>query len=297
MFKRIRIKHFAHLCMLAFAGASLFNLKAYILSVDGNPALAWSLAVALSGVLVILAGFLSELQWNPNDTKFRTILAVTTGLTIVSGSIQGASYASHSWWLPGYALGFALPGLGELGLALAISAYTRSLDGREVAEAQRQLSIGVRRHLVEAIANVDKSRIEAQVNRAMTTVTRELVDSVVADMVGELRGNRTVQMITQLDTPIEQPVSNIEQVQDVQNAKLNDLSKEWTGLERANEQRKADKQKAMRIMLDAYKENPYASLRDVGGIVGRSPGTINNWLKDLEEQKIIHKNGNGVEIL
>ncbi len=188
--KRIRIKHFAHVCMLAFAGASLFNLKAYLIAVDGNPALAWCLAVALSGVLVILAGLLSELQWNIKDAKFLTVLSVTAGLAIVSGSIQGASYAMHGNWLSGYALGYALPGLGELGLALAISAYTRSLDGREVAEAQRQLAMGVRRHLVEAIANVDKSRIEVQVNKAMATITRELVDSVVSDMVGELRSNR-----------------------------------------------------------------------------------------------------------
>lgn len=50
-------------------------------------------------------------------------------------------------------------------------------------------------------------------------------------------------------------------------------------------------------ILDAYKQNPFASLASVGKMVGRSKQTIANRLKDLEEAKVIHKNGNGVEIL
>lgn len=191
--KRIQPKHLAHVCMLAFAGASLFNLQAYIEQYHGNVALSWSLAGALAFVLVILAALLSELTWNLHNIGFLTVLVVTTGLTIVSGAIQGSAYAKDGNAWAGYALGFALPGLGELGLALAISAYNRSLDGREVSAAQRELATGVRRHLVDAIAQVDKSLIEAQVNRAVGKVTKELVDSVVVDMIAELRGNRISQ--------------------------------------------------------------------------------------------------------
>lgn len=50
-------------------------------------------------------------------------------------------------------------------------------------------------------------------------------------------------------------------------------------------------------MLDIYRQNPKASLRFVGGKLGRSPQTVSNWLDGLEEQKRIHRNGAGVEIL
>lgn len=65
----------------------------------------------------------------------------------------------------------------------------------------------------------------------------------------------------------------------------------------ANERRRQAKLESQRIMLDIYKANPFAPAKDVADQLSKSPQTINNWLKDLEEQKIIHKNGNGVEIL
>ncbi len=297
MTRYFKVKHAAHLVMIAFASASLFNIQAFFQSIEDNWYLSWSLAIALAAVLVVLAWMLSGLEWKIN-AKFLTVLLVTIGLAIVSGSIQGAAYALHAGGA-GWLLGFALPGLGELGLALAISAYNRSLDGREVSAAQRELAAGVRRHLVDAIAQVDRSLIETQVNRAVGKVTKELVDSVVVDMITELRGGRVqldVQPVVQLDvqngqqnTPENTPstpnlvVSDTNPVQPVVQKSALDL---------ANEKRKADKLDAMRIVLGAYHQNPDASLRDVAGLVNRSPETIRTWLKDLEGQGIVHVNGN-----
>jgi hypothetical protein len=50
-------------------------------------------------------------------------------------------------------------------------------------------------------------------------------------------------------------------------------------------------------MLDIYRQNPKASLRSVGGKLGRSPQTISNWLDSLESQGTVHRNGAGVEVL
>lgn len=291
--KKIQPKHLAHIVMISFAVASLFNIQAFFNTLEDNIYLAWSLAVALAAVLVVMAALLSEIKWNMCDGKLLTVLTVTVGLTVVSGSIQGAAYALHAGWA-GWLLGFALPGLGELGLALAISAYTRSLDGREVAEAQRELATGVRRHLVDAIANVDKSLIEAQVNRAVGKVTKELVDSVVVDMIAELRGNR-VQQIVQLDAPTVQQVepdntSNTPNLA-ILNTQPVQIPVQQSALERANEQRKQAKLEAQQVVLNAYRSNPDASLRDVAELVNRSPQTISNWLKDLEAQNIVHVNG------
>lgn len=187
---KLQPKHAAHVVMVIFAGASLFNIFAFFQMLEDNFFLSLCLSVALAAVLVVMAALLSELHPSWMDGKFLTLLIVTTGLTIVSGAIQGAAYSNTMLGGWGWGLGFALPGLGELGLALAISAYGRSLDGREVTEAQRQLSVGVRRHLVKAIDNVDQTVIEQHVNRAVSRVTRELVEGVVVSMVAEMRAGQ-----------------------------------------------------------------------------------------------------------
>lgn len=50
-------------------------------------------------------------------------------------------------------------------------------------------------------------------------------------------------------------------------------------------------------ILSIYQDDPFATLRFVGEQIGRSPQTIKNRLDDMEVKKIIHRNGNGVEIL
>ena len=65
----------------------------------------------------------------------------------------------------------------------------------------------------------------------------------------------------------------------------------------ANEKRRQAKLDAQRIMLSLYRDNPFAPSKDVAERLSKSPQTINNWLKDLEDAKVIHRNGNGVEIL
>jgi DNA-binding CsgD family transcriptional regulator len=84
-------------------------------------------------------------------------------------------------------------------------------------------------------------------------------------------------------------------------AKLEDntpnLDKLDSPLALANEKRRQAKLEAQRIMLNLYRDNPFAPSKDIAEQLNKSPQTINNWLKDLEEQKVIHKNGNGVEIL
>lgn len=300
--KIFKIKNLAHLVMIAFAAASLFNIQAFFYTLEGNIYLAWSLAIALAAVLVVLAGLLSDMKMDLRDSKFMINLVVTAGLTILSGAIQGAAYAEHAG-PAGWALGFALPGLGELGLALAISAYARSLDGKEVGEAQRQLANGVRRHLVEAIANVDKSQIEAQVNRAVQKITRELIDATTNDMISELRGNQS--LITIIDqetktadqlpampakTPDQLPANSISEIAgDTSEIASDDPNS--TKLNAANNKRQRSKHTGQQELLNIYRANPDLSLREVGKRLDRSPATISAWLKELEENKLITVNG------
>ena len=273
--KKIQPKHLAHIVMISFAVASLFNIQAFFNTLEDNIYLAWSLAVALAAVLVVMAALLSEIKWNMHDGKLLTVLAVTVGLTVVSGSIQGAAYSEHAGWA-GWLLGFALPGLGELGLALAISAYNRSLDGREVAEAQRELATGVRRHLVDAIANVDKSLIEVQVNRAVGKVTKELVDSVVVDMIAELRGNRAKAQDAELNIEIplvQKTPSEITQNPDIAPV-LDPISRMNAGKQRKISER--------RDTILNHLHDSELSVPDLAGLLGVSTNTVRNDLEALQ---------------
>ena len=289
--KQIRAKHLGHAIMVTFAGASLFNISDFIYTMHPDKALAWTLAVALAAGLVVFSALLSEARWR--STGFYVTLVVVAGLTVVSGFIQGGAYSRAIGW-PGWAMGFAMPLFGELGASLALSIYAKEQQARSMDEAQKQLSDGVRKTIIEALSNVDRAKVEAQVNRAVTIITREMVDASIHDMIAELRSGR-VQPVVQLDTPFVQQ-NTLENTPSTPNLAVLDTNPvqstvQKSALELANEKRKADKLDAMRIVLGAYHQNPDASLRDVAGLVNRSPETIRNWLKDLESQGVVHVNG------
>jgi hypothetical protein len=68
-------------------------------------------------------------------------------------------------------------------------------------------------------------------------------------------------------------------------------------VEQARERRKLAKVEAMNAMLNVYRQNPDASLAEVGRAIGRSKGTVANYLKELEQAGRISRNGDGVVVL
>ena len=102
---------------------------------DPNLAVSWGLGIALGFALWLMAIFLSSIEeWKTK--QFIIVLTITLALALISGSIQASSYQSHvsvnphvtveqrdatmslAWWI-----GYAMPLIGELGVALALSAY------------------------------------------------------------------------------------------------------------------------------------------------------------------------------
>lgn len=290
--KQIRAKHLGHAIMVTFAGASLFNISDFIYTMHPDKALAWTLAVALAAGLVVFSALLSETRWR--STGFYITLIVVAGLTAISGAIQGAAYAHAVGW-PGWLMGVSMPLFGELGASLALSIYAKEQQARSMDEAQKQLGDGVRKTIIDALSNVDRAKVEAQVNRAVAVITREMVDASIHDMITEMRSGRSVQSVVQLDTPTVQQITleSTPNTPNLVNLDTNPVQPvvQKSALELANEKRKAEKLDAMRIVLGAYHQNPDASLRDVAGLVSRSPETIRNWLKDLEGQGVVHVNG------
>ena len=61
-------------------------------------------------------------------------------------------------------------------------------------------------------------------------------------------------------------------------------------------QNRTSKTVAIERMLDAYRQNPNATLADVGNLIGRSKSTVGNYLKELETANRVYVNGS-VQVL
>lgn len=188
--KHINVKHAAHAVMLAFMLASLANVKDFFQHLHGDPIVAWGLGIALGFGLVVMAGLLSAMTWDWSDPRFQAVAAIAGALALLSGGIQAAAYAQHMNKIAAVIVGLALPLVGELGVALAVSAYQQAIRRQRMVDAQSQLADGVRGQIGDAIAAIDRSKIEAQVNRAATLVTKAIVDSTITDMLEDINRNR-----------------------------------------------------------------------------------------------------------
>lgn len=180
-----------HLLMLAFAGASLGNIKDFFITLHTGEQVAWGVGVALGGALVIMATLLSEMTWNTKNGQFRMVGFVTLALCLISGSIQSWAYSQHMNSGAAIGLGFALPLVGELGLSFALSAYNKAMSNRRVEEAQNKLANGVRDLISQAVEAIDKDKVQAQIDKATGVIVRAVVNDVVSGMIAELQSDDT----------------------------------------------------------------------------------------------------------
>ncbi len=298
--RHLTVQTAGHIVMLAFAAASLANVESFFAALHpGLPALSWGLGIALGIGLVVMAGLLSGMVWDWRDQRFLVVLIVTTGLALLSGGIQAAAYAAHMANL--YAamiVGMALPVVGELGVALAVSAYSQAQRRQRMADAQAQLADGVRSEIGAAIAAIDKSKIEAQVNRAAGIVTREIVDATILDMIDELRRNRQgkATAIEQADQATEQPtkpatppVAQPDAAKDKQDPQIEQpKAPVMNTLDLANAQRQAILEYRQQRILNILSEHLTLGVNALHNLLGGeetcSRGTLNNDLKALAEQ-------------
>lgn len=181
-----------HLLMIAFAVASLGNIKDFFMTLHAGLQVAWGLGIALGGALVIMAALLSEMAWNPKDSRFRVVGGVTLALSLLSGSIQAWAYSQHMDGWAAAGLGFSLPIVGELGLSFALSAYNKAMANRRVEEAQTKLADGVRDMISAAVEAIDRAKVQAQVDRATNVIVRAVVNNVVSGMLSELQSDDTI---------------------------------------------------------------------------------------------------------
>lgn len=123
-----------------------------------------------------------------------------------------------------------------------------------------------------------------QPERSGKTSVLNIIGLAVAERI------RTVSPNIQPNTvPVQPEPLNVQSVpvQPVQNGDLNVI----------NERRGDEKAAAVEKMLTYYRTHPFASHDEVGKIIGRSKPTISAYLGELEKTGVVHRNGNGVEVL
>ena len=81
------------------------------------------------------------------------------------------------------------------------------------------------------------------------------------------------------------------QISDPNSAEQEPNTEPHRPLDRVNATRKAQRELGKTKMLEIYRGRPDASLRDVGDVLGRSPSTVGEWLKELEAENKVSVNG------
>lgn len=179
------VSKFGHAVMVACAIASYENIHTFFKTLHGSETVATALGVAVGAALVLSAALLSGMRWDWSNPRLQLIAGVTTLFALLSGGIQGASYASHGlWWLWAGLLGLALPVVGELGIALAVSAYEQEQREKLANMADDEVEARINAAVDSALVDVDMSQAKQDVEEAARKIVKSKLDALLARRIG-----------------------------------------------------------------------------------------------------------------
>lgn len=181
----LTVPTFGHLVMIACAIASYENIHDFFKALHGSEVVAVGLGVAVGAALVMAAGLLAGMGNDWRNPRLQLIATVTTLLALLSGGVQGASYASHGLhWLWAGLIGLALPVVGELGIALAVSAYEQEQKAKRLAAADDEIEARINAAVDSALTDVDMSSAKRDVERAARLIVKSKMDALLSRRIG-----------------------------------------------------------------------------------------------------------------
>lgn len=174
------VRHLIHLTLLAFAGASLGNVREFF-GMAGHPdAVAWPMAIALSSALVLLSLMLTHVDRESGGTAFGWLLFTALLVGAISGSLQMHVYQQHLPWHWAILLGFGIPLIGEVCLSISVSAYIKARGRERYRNVSLTLETAVADRLEDAIAAIDAETIQQHVEQTINLLAQRAVDNVAA---------------------------------------------------------------------------------------------------------------------
>jgi hypothetical protein len=181
----LTVPTFGHLVMIACAIASYENIHDFFKALHGSEVVAIGLGVAIGAALVMAAGLLAGMGNDWRNPRLQLIATVTTLLALLSGGVQGASYASHGLhWLWAGLIGLALPVVGELGIALAVSAYEQEQRAKRLAAADDQVEEKINAAVDLALSDIDMSSTKKDIEAAARKIVKNKLDTLLARRIG-----------------------------------------------------------------------------------------------------------------
>lgn len=164
--------------MITFALVSLGNVHEFFANA-GHPAfLAWTLAVALGASLVVLSIMLTHVDRTTDKDAWTLIVIAGLSIAIISGALQSSMYSRHLDGLWPYVLGYAIPVIGEIVLAFAVSAYEKSRERAAYRNVGQLVESAVATHLEHAVQSFNSDSIERHVQNTINSLAKQAVTHV-----------------------------------------------------------------------------------------------------------------------
>ena len=181
--KLLSIESATHALILLFTLTSWANIKAFLVGAGHDVLAAALLSGALGAALAIVSLAISKLDMQAEKQTFYALTLVGGGLALLSGALQAAEYSRHLG--PGWAiaLGFGVPCLGEIGLSLASSLFSKSQRRAELRSVNAKIEQAITNNLDQALMKFDPSTIQKRIDKALNTVAIRAVDGVTANLL------------------------------------------------------------------------------------------------------------------
>lgn len=243
------------------AAVVIFSLNALYRSLHGESArMQWGLIIGAS----LLAGAFNILHAEP-DPLSRTMAAMPSLFLLLSF---------------------------ETFLGQIKHAVTRSSVVQSIADLNVQLE--QERSTLNGTLEKMHSKLRQRFDQERSELTAQL-EQAQADLTG--RRSNLEQLEQELDQLRSSRVELIDQIEELKRSKRAAEIVQHDVLNVVNAEKLNDKQQALNALLNFYRSNPRATLNEAGEAIDRSKGTVSNYLNELEQAGLIHRNGNGVEVL
>ncbi|HRS75150.1 MAG TPA: winged helix-turn-helix domain-containing protein [Anaerolineaceae bacterium] len=186
--KLLSIESATHALILLFTLTSWANIKAFLVGAGHDVLAAALLSGALGAALAIVSLAISKLDMQAEKQTFYALTLVGGGLALLSGALQAAEYSRHLG--PGWAiaLGFGVPCLGEIGLSLASSLFSKSQRRAELRSVNGRIEAAIVSNLDSAISGFDPSTIQKRIDKTLNRVALAAVGGVETNLMAVYGG-------------------------------------------------------------------------------------------------------------
>ena len=262
------------------------------LAADNGVSYPWLYPIMIDGGLIIFKAIALRASLRGRRDSFAWAMAVAATVISVGLNVVHVEYLSLPAGPSSLGLARFMAALPPLVILLAFIAVSRRVAESARMETavwtygQLQETIAGKRQELDDLISAKTAALDATVNQRTETITK--MEAHIARLASEK---------DDLLSALETLKSDI-QAQKLTHADVNlgKVTLEASTLAEANAVRLTQKEAAMRRLLRYLAANPDATMTDAADQIGRSRATVSNYVTELSEAGLLHKNGHGWEV-